>query len=89
MVTIEDIYAAAERIKGRVLRTPTIYCQALSKRLDTDITLKLENLQAVGSFKERGAANRLALLSEEEKKRGLGDVYKRQSYWQVKILQKL
>lgn len=71
MVTIEDIYAAAERIKGRVLRTPTIYCQALSKRLDTDITLKLENLQAVGSFKERGAANRLALLSEEEKKRGV------------------
>lgn len=71
MLSIDDIYAAAERIKGRVTRTPTIACQSLSKRVGANITLKLENLQSVGSFKERGAANRLALLTEDEKKRGV------------------
>ncbi|MDI2112386.1 threonine ammonia-lyase [Commensalibacter nepenthis] len=71
MLSINDIYAAAERIKGHVTRTPTIACQSLSKRVGANLTLKLENLQSVGSFKERGAANRLALLTEEEKNRGV------------------
>lgn len=71
MLSIDDIYAAAERIKGRVTRTPTIACQSLSKRVNANVTLKLENLQSVGSFKERGAANRLAMLTEDEKKRGV------------------
>ncbi|MDI2090641.1 threonine ammonia-lyase [Commensalibacter oyaizuii] len=71
MISIDDIYAAADRISGRVVRTPTLFCHSLSKRVNTNITLKLENLQSVGSFKERGAANRLALLTEDEKKRGV------------------
>lgn len=71
MISIDDVYEAARRINGRVLRTPTLACQSLSKRVNSNITLKLENLQAVGSFKERGAANRLALLTEDEKKRGV------------------
>lgn len=71
MISIDDIYAAAQRINGHVMRTPTLACHSLSKRVNANITLKLENLQAVGSFKERGAANRLALLTEEEKKRGI------------------
>ncbi|MFT9217054.1 MAG: threonine ammonia-lyase, partial [Acetobacter malorum] len=71
MLKFEDITAAAARINGSVLRTPTISSQSLSKATGADITLKLENLQAVGSFKERGAANKLALLSEDERKRGV------------------
>ncbi|OAG76603.1 Threonine dehydratase [Acetobacter malorum] len=71
MLKFEDITAAAARINGSVLRTPTISSQSLSKATGAEITLKLENLQAVGSFKERGAANKLALLSENERKRGV------------------
>ena len=71
MISFEDVTAAAERIKGNVLRTPTISSHALSKATGADITLKLENLQAVGSFKERGAANKLALLTPEERQRGV------------------
>ncbi len=62
---------AAERIAGRVLRTPSLPCLALSRVVGAEITLKLENLQAIGSFKERGAANRLALLTAEERARGV------------------
>lgn len=71
MLKFEDITAAAARISGSVLRTPTISSQSLSKVTGADITLKLENLQAVGSFKERGAANKLALLSDDERRRGV------------------
>lgn len=71
MITLEDITAAAKRIKGRVLHTPTIPCQTLSRATGADIVLKLDNLQAVGSFKERGAANKLALLTPRERERGV------------------
>ncbi len=71
MITLEDVEAAAGRIAGRVLRTPTIRSQAVSRATGVDVTLKLENLQAIGSFKERGAANRLALLSETERRAGV------------------
>ncbi|WP_130730286.1 threonine ammonia-lyase [Komagataeibacter xylinus] len=71
MITLEDITAAAQRIKGRVLHTPTIPCQTLSRATGADIVLKLDNLQAVGSFKERGAANKLALLTPRERERGV------------------
>jgi threonine dehydratase len=71
MITFADVEAAATRIAGRVLRTPSIQSQAISRATGVDVTLKLENLQAIGSFKERGAANRLALLSEAERKAGV------------------
>ncbi|MBO1323957.1 threonine ammonia-lyase [Acetobacter sp. TBRC 12305] len=71
MISMQDITAAAERIRGKVIRTPTVQSHALSLATGADITLKLENLQAVGSFKERGAANKLALLSPEERARGV------------------
>ncbi len=71
MITLEDITAAAQRIKGRVLHTPTVPCQTLSRATGADIVLKLDNLQAVGSFKERGAANKLALLTPRERERGV------------------
>ncbi|WP_239015825.1 pyridoxal-phosphate dependent enzyme, partial [Novacetimonas hansenii] len=71
MITFDDIRAAARRIEGRVLRTPTLPSQALSRATGAEIVLKLDNLQAVGSFKERGAANKLALLDESERRRGV------------------
>ena len=71
MISFADVEAAARRIAGRVLRTPSIPSQAISRATGVDVTLKLENLQAIGSFKERGAANRLALLSEAERAAGV------------------
>ena len=70
-LSLEDVRRAAARIEGRVLRTPTIGSAVLSRITGAEIVLKLDNLQAVGSFKERGAANRLALLSAEERARGV------------------
>jgi threonine dehydratase len=69
--TFADIEAAAGRIAGRVLRTPAIRCDSLSRATGADIVLKLDNLQTTGAFKERGAANRLALLTPEEARRGV------------------
>lgn len=71
LVTFEDISAAHERIAPRIVRTPTIACPALSRMSGAEIWLKLENLQAIASFKERGAANKLALLTPEERARGV------------------
>jgi len=71
MLTLEDIRAAAARIEGRVLRTPTLPSHSLSRATGAEIILKMENLQAVGSFKERGAANKIALMSAEERSRGV------------------
>jgi len=70
-LSFDDVRQAAARIEGRVLRTPTIGSAVLSRLTGADIVLKLDNLQAVGSFKERGAANRLSLLSAEERARGV------------------
>jgi threonine dehydratase len=71
MLTFADVQAAATRIAGRVLRTPSVRSHAISQATGADVTLKLENLQAIGSFKERGAANRLSLLSEPERRAGV------------------
>jgi threonine dehydratase len=70
-LTILDIGAAAARIAGKVLRTPAIRSDALSRATGAEIILKLDNLQATGAFKERGAANRLALLTPEERACGV------------------
>jgi threonine dehydratase len=60
-----DILAARERIAGRVLRTPLVPCPPLG------VSLKLELLQPTGSFKVRGAFNRLLSLTAEERARGV------------------
>ena len=70
-VTLADIRAAAGRIRGAVLRTPTIRCDALSRATGATVFLKLDSLQATGAFKERGAANRIALLSARERAAGV------------------
>ena len=64
MLRFADVTAAAERIAGRVLRTPALPSEAVSRATGADVVLKLDNLQVTGAFKERGAANRLALLTD-------------------------
>jgi threonine dehydratase len=71
VISLADVQAASARIAGRVLRTPALPCQAVSQATGAEVVLKLDNLQATGAFKERGAANRLALLSDDERARGV------------------
>ncbi len=68
---IADIHAAAERIAGSVVRTPTHYSQTLSKITGAEIWLKFENHQFTAAYKERGALNALLQLSEEQRRRGV------------------
>lgn len=71
MITLDHIEQAAERIAGRVLRTPMLPNHAISSVTGADVRLKLDNLQITGAFKERGAANRLAMLTSDERARGV------------------
>ena len=71
MLRFADVTAAAERIAGRVLRTPALPSEAVSRATGAEVVLKLDNLQVTGAFKERGAANRLALLTDAERERGV------------------
>ncbi|HEY7357851.1 MAG TPA: pyridoxal-phosphate dependent enzyme, partial [Ktedonobacterales bacterium] len=66
-----NIIAAAQRLKGRVVHTPLELSGALSEASGTSAYLKLENLQRTGSFKIRGALNRLLTLPEPERARGI------------------
>jgi threonine dehydratase len=63
-ITLSDIEAAQERLRGVVQHTPLVYSQTLSRASGREVFLKLENLQTTGSFKLRGALNRLILLKE-------------------------
>lgn len=63
-VTLEEIRAARERIRNVVVHTPIV-------RLQDDIWLKLETLQPINAFKIRGAANAVALLTADDRKRGV------------------
>ncbi len=71
VVTLADILAAQERLRGRVLLSPCAEAHGLSERTGGRVALKLENLQRTGSFKERGACNKLSLLTAEERARGV------------------
>jgi threonine dehydratase len=71
VIGLSDVLDAAARISGRVLRTPAVRSDALSRATGADVVLKLDNLQATGAFKERGAANRLSLLSGNERAAGV------------------
>ena len=70
-VTFADIEAARTRIRDAVFNSPCAYTETLSKRTGTKLWLKLENLQMTGSFKERGAANKLLSMTPEERARGV------------------
>lgn len=69
LVNLDDILAAQQRIRGVALRTPLVYFPA---PINSDsLYLKAENLQPIGSFKLRGAYNKIASLTVEERKRGV------------------
>ena len=71
MINLDDIQAANQRITGKVRRTPTVDSDTLSERCGVQLHLKLETLQETGSFKARGALNRIICLSSRERKRGV------------------
>jgi threonine dehydratase len=69
--SLEDIRKAKERL-GQVIRpSPLVHSSSLSRPIDGDLFLKLENLQETGSFKVRGAYNRLCLMDAAERGRGV------------------
>src|SRR5437763_9904017 len=70
-ISLADIRAAAERIKGAVYRSPCPYSLALSRFTGCEIYCKLDHLQITGSFKERGARNKLLQLSDNAKRAGV------------------
>lgn len=71
MIEYNDILAAAQRLHGHVLRTPCVASQTLSDITGAQVYLKFENLQFTASFKERGACNKLAQLTPEQRTSGV------------------
>ncbi len=70
-VTLADIQAAAERIEGAVVRTPTTMSRTLSELTGATVYVKFENLQFTAAYKERGALNKLLLMGEEKRSHGV------------------
>jgi threonine dehydratase len=69
--TLEDIRAAAARIRPHMHRTPVLTCASLDAWLGAQVFLKCENLQKVGAFKARGACNAVLSLSDQQAARGV------------------
>src|SRR6476659_5226176 len=72
-VTLAEVEAARDRIAGRVIRTLLLSSRTLGKQigLDGSVWLKAESFQKTGSFKARGALNKIEMLTPEEKARGV------------------
>ncbi|MDL5362741.1 threonine ammonia-lyase [Halalkalicoccus sp. NIPERK01] len=71
MLDVQDVYAARERVGRTARRTPLEYSHTFSEMTGAEVHLKLENFQRTGSFKIRGATNRIATLSKAEKEAGV------------------
>jgi threonine dehydratase len=71
MLTIDNVERAARTIAGRVHRTPLLRSETLSEQLGVDAHFKAELFQRTGSFKVRGALNKVSQLSDDEKRRGI------------------
>lgn len=69
--TLADVYAARERIRPHLQRTPLVRNAKMSSELGCDVYLKLETLQQIGAFKVRGGVNLAAQMGDEERKRGI------------------
>ncbi|MBW8746387.1 MAG: threonine ammonia-lyase [Acidobacteria bacterium] len=70
-VSLADVQAARERMRGSVYESPCSRSERLSRTTGLEIYLKLENLQMTGSFKERGALNKIATLTPEQASSGV------------------
>jgi threonine dehydratase len=71
LLSLDDVRGARERIAGRLHRTPLLSSRTLSEAVGADVHLKAELFQRTGSFKPRGVLNKLATLSDDEKRRGV------------------
>ena len=71
MIRLAEIEAARERTAGELVRTPCVPSSTLSEELEAEIWLKCEGLQRTGSFKPRGALNRILTLSPDQRDRGV------------------
>lgn len=71
MVTLQTIQAARDRIRDSIFLSPFTRSETFSKLTGNSIFFKLENLQMTGSYKERGALNKILLLTADEKRRGV------------------
>jgi threonine dehydratase len=71
LIQIKDVRAAQERLAGRVHRTPLLSAASLGERRDVRLFLKCECFQKTGSFKARGALNKLLSLSAAERATGI------------------
>jgi threonine dehydratase len=71
LLSLDDVRRARERIAGRLHRTPVFSSRTLSEAVGADVHLKAELLQRTGSFKPRGVLNKLATLTDEDKRRGV------------------
>ncbi|WP_371859867.1 threonine ammonia-lyase [Nocardia uniformis] len=71
LVSLERIEAAAKLVGPVVRRTPVVSSRVLSERTGSEVRLKCENLQRTGSFKPRGAYNRIGNLPEADRTRGV------------------
>ena len=70
-ITIDDVRAAAERLRGVAHRTPVMRATSLDEAAGAQVWLKCEQVQRAGAFKFRGAYNKIANLSDEQRKRGV------------------
>ncbi len=68
---LQDVEAAAERLRGQIADTPFLHSETLSQLSGAELWLKFENLQFTGSFKQRGALNTLMMLSDADRAGGV------------------
>lgn len=71
MIRFDDILTAHAAIASQIVRTPTLHAPRLSALTRADVTVKYDNMQVTGSFKERGACNRMQQLTAAERQRGV------------------
>src|SRR4051812_38739815 len=70
-VTLADVEAAAARIAGAVVRTPTLHSRTLSELTGAEVWIKFENQQSTAAYKERGALNKLAQMPADQRAAGV------------------
>lgn len=67
MICLKDIHNAQKRIKPAIYQTPVRHSHSMSKIIDANVNLKCENLQKTGSFKLRGAMNKISIINNKQK----------------------
>src|SRR5260221_12839410 len=70
-ITLQQIEDAAKRLEGVIIKTPLQKSKRLSALFDANIYIKREDQQEVRSYKIRGAFNKMSLLTDQEKKKGI------------------